>query len=337
MDPRDEETFARFVQRYSAINDAVPAAPPVRGRGVPPSRLGGAGVGVAGLLATVVIAAALVGRGPSSPATPTSSGTIPDIASATPATTRLDVDGFSIDVPSGWHVVRPHAWGPRFGPRALPRAFLSNVAISDPCPTSAAAGDACWKPLSTLPRGGILVMVDTVENPHLPMPTPTIRTLAPDSICAELHGDETLTAVFRPFGLNACVSGPGLDDAAAIFRQIVESAVVALPSAPAVSLPPGIGRDQAISLARPHVAPDVSFVEAEAGPFAALDAQPSGTGPGSDIKPDDLVWAITYSGQFTICPPGGGPCESPRLGYVVVYLDYRSGAFLMSEGVSYAP
>jgi hypothetical protein len=338
MDPRDEETFARFVQRYSAIDEVVPAPRPIRGRSAARSRLGG--IGVAAMLAAAGIVVALVGRGPSSLATPTAPGSpmqsprggSPDVNSPRAAET-LDVDGLSIDVPPGWQVVRPHVWDPRFGPRA----FLSNAPIADPCPTSAADDDTCWRPLSTLPRGGILVTVGTVENPHLPMPTPTTRTLAPDITCAELHGDETLTAVFRPFALNACVSGPALDEAAEIFRKIVDSAVVALPSAPAMSLPPGISRDQAVNLARSHVGPDVSFVEADAGPFAALDAHPSGTGPGSDPKPSDLVWAITYSAEFTICPPGGTACESPRPGYVVVYLDYRSGAFLMSEGVSPAP
>jgi hypothetical protein len=103
---------------------------------------------------------------------------------------------------------------------------------------------------------------------------------------------------------------------------------------PAPSLTGGIPRDQAIALARSHLAPDWTFIDAEAGTFARLDSEPQQTGPGSDVKPTDLVWAVTFTGSMTICPPNGAPCFSPRPGIVVVYLDFRSGALRMTEGSS---
>jgi hypothetical protein len=284
---------------------------------------------------------ALLGRGTPSPLGDSASG---PADSASPAAifptageaqsgTTLAIPGLTLALPAGWQVVLSHIWDSRGGPRA----FLSDAAIADPCPTSVMNDLACWEPLSVIPPGRMLVTVDAIETGHLPAPEPTIRTLAPDSICAALKGDATLTAVFRGFALNACAREPALEVAAATFRAIVDSTSVAATSAAPVSLPPGISRDAAIALARDHARPDDSFVEAAAGRFSDLDANPSGTGPGSPIKPTDPVWAITYRGEVTVCPPGGPACESPRPGYLVVYLDYRTGSFLMSEGVSPAP
>ncbi len=72
-----------------------------------------------------------------------------------------------------------------------------------------------------------------------------------------------------------------------------------------------------------------TLVSVQAGRFRNLNPDP-GIGPGYPIKPDDLVWAVTFAGDVTICNPLG-TCYSPRPGTTTVFLDYLSGDFRTSE------
>jgi hypothetical protein len=96
------------------------------------------------------------------------------------------------------------------------------------------------------------------------------------------------------------------------------------------SLPPGITRDEAIQLASEQVAG--GFVSAEVGPFSELDLQPGSSAAG--VKPNGLVWAVTFEGFVTTCPHDGSACSSPRQETTVVYLDDATGALLLTEAQS---
>jgi hypothetical protein len=111
-----------------------------------------------------------------------------------------------------------------------------------------------------------------------------------------------------------------------------------LPATPSVAPSPlpsgGISKERAIELAGPHSSL-ATFVSAEAGRFSELSRN-SNIGPGAPVKPEQWVWAVTYEGNMTICNPLGS-CLSPRPGTLTIFLDYFTGDFLMSEGLSSAP
>ena len=99
----------------------------------------------------------------------------------------------------------------------------------------------------------------------------------------------------------------------------------------------GISEAQAIALAHQDNSLQ-TFESATAGAFADLNIEPQNTGPGIGVKPDQLVWAVKFAGDMTICPPSpGAACMSPRPGIQVVYLDYHTGAYLLVEGSSPSP
>jgi hypothetical protein len=116
------------------------------------------------------------------------------------------------------------------------------------------------------------------------------------------------------------------DQAATQSTSVLPSLERPLPSS-------AISEDRAIRLAREHSSL-TTFVSAAAGRFADLNADPN-IGPGFPVKADDLVWAVTFTGDMTICNPLGA-CPSPRPGTVTVFLDYQSGAFRTSESYSRA-
>jgi hypothetical protein len=119
-----------------------------------------------------------------------------------------------------------------------------------------------------------------------------------------------------------------------LFALVVLAVVIlgACAAADASPLPTGgISRDQAIALARSHVAADMSFADAAAGPWTTFAQSPSGVAEPS--PPDRLVWAVRYTGEFTICSPAG-TCGSPRPGTTTVILDFKTGDFLGTEAFS---
>jgi hypothetical protein len=98
----------------------------------------------------------------------------------------------------------------------------------------------------------------------------------------------------------------------------------------------GISKERAIELAGPHGSL-TTFASAEAGRFSELNRD-ANIGPGAPVKPEQWVWAVTYEGDMTICAPiPAGSCLSPRPGSLAIFLDYFTGDFLMSEGLSPGP
>jgi hypothetical protein len=130
-----------------------------------------------------------------------------------------NLGGVSLVTPAGWHLVVPRVWTAPVGPRA----FLSNVAIADPCATVFVGGDACWKPLASLPPDGILVTLSGSATLGLPGASPVVTTHRPGPVCASLGGDEEMGAGFPGFGLGACLRGPDLAAGEAAFRDLVAS------------------------------------------------------------------------------------------------------------------
>jgi hypothetical protein len=109
---------------------------------------------------------------------------------------------------------------------------------------------------------------------------------------------------------------------------------------PSPSLPPstspGISEARAIEIAREHVTSDSVFVSAMAGRLADVyqgDRTPY-LGP---KQLNRLVWAVDFDSMFTICPPDGSACYSPRPGFTTVVLDQTTGDFIFSSGFSPQP
>jgi len=97
--------------------------------------------------------------------------------------------------------------------------------------------------------------------------------------------------------------------------------------------PSGISRDLAIQLSSTAVPQDAVLVSAAAGRFADV-YDTSNLASGYPVRPDQLVWAVKYESEFTICPPDGSPCWTPRPGWTTVILDFFTGKVLASPGVS---
>jgi hypothetical protein len=133
--------------------------------------------------------------------------------------------------------------------------------------------------------------------------------------------------------VTACVAQPGAPSAGSL-PPVPAAASVALTASLASQPSDGISEARAIELARDHTSL-TNFVSASAGPFRDLNIQP-GVGPGFPVKPNQIVWAVTFSGDVTICSPMGN-CFSPRPGIIAVYLDVLTGDFLGSATNAPAP
>ena len=131
----------------------------------------------------------------------------------------------------------------------------------------------------------------------------------------------------------ACMAQAGAPSARSL-APVPAAASVALAASPAFQPSGGIPQARALELARDHTT-FTTFVSAAAGLFRDLNITP-GVGPGYPIKPDQIVWAVTFSGDVTICSPVGN-CFSPRPGIIAVYLDYLTGDFLSSATNAPAP
>jgi hypothetical protein len=109
---------------------------------------------------------------------------------------------------------------------------------------------------------------------------------------------------------------------------------------------PGLSASAAEALAQEHMGPGAVMVSAIGGPvedaFVPLGGRDSLP---SSIPASKLVWVVTFSSNFVICPPPyasngiavNQPCYSPRPGTTAVMLDYQTGAFIQSDGFSPGP
>jgi hypothetical protein len=115
------------------------------------------------------------------------------------------------------------------------------------------------------------------------------------------------------------------------FVQIGESVVT---SETPVSGPMGpkcgaeVTQDEAIAEAKRHTSLE-TLVSVAAGRFSQLNTDP-GIGPGHDIKLEDLVWAVTYSGDIEICPPSPYACQT-RPGTATVFLAFATGVWRSTQ------
>jgi hypothetical protein len=92
-----------------------------------------------------------------------------------------------------------------------------------------------------------------------------------------------------------------------------------------------VSEQRAIELAQAHTS-STTLVSVRSGRFADLNTD-TNVGAGYPIKPDDLVWAVQFSGDITICNPLG-TCYSPRPSTTTVFLDYATGDFRTAETFS---
>lgn len=105
-----------------------------------------------------------------------------------------------------------------------------------------------------------------------------------------------------------------------------------LPLSPAVS--GGITESRAIELAQVIVTPESTLRSVSAGRFAEVYTNDR-MGPSSEGQAEQLVWAVRYESMYTICPPDGLPCWTPRPGTTTVILDYYTGSWITT--FSYSP
>lgn len=103
-------------------------------------------------------------------------------------------------------------------------------------------------------------------------------------------------------------------------------------SGAAESAPPGLLEDAAVQLAAKHVPAGAILTEAKSGAFGDI-VDDHRLGPGYPVAADRMVWGITYESAFTLCPPDGSACWSPRPGWTTVVLDYFTGEFLAAPAI----
>lgn len=96
----------------------------------------------------------------------------------------------------------------------------------------------------------------------------------------------------------------------------------------------GISEEQAIQISRQNVTSDSEFVSAAHGRFADVYQNPM-LRDSSPVEPDQQVWAVFFQSLYTICPPDGSQCLTPRPGFTTVILDYSTGERLAT--ISYSP
>jgi hypothetical protein len=138
-------------------------------------------------------------------------------------------------------------------------------------------------------------------------------------------------------GLLGCSAAPP-SAAPTVLQSFSPSLPLTSPTPTSSPSPPlssgGIPQARAIELARDHTS-FTTLVSAAVGSFRDLNIQ-RGVGLDYPIKPDQIVWAVTFSGDVTICSPVG-KCFSPRPAVIAVFLDPLTGDFLSSEANAPAP
>lgn len=131
--------------------------------------------------------------------------------------------------------------------------------------------------------------------------------------------------------VGGCVPAARVSEAPGMIQSTTPSSTVESawpPSAVESGFPSSaISQDRAVQQAREHTSA-TTLVSVKAGRFGDLNID-SQIGPGYPIKADDLVWAVQFSGDITICDPNG-VCYSPRPATTTVYLDYATGEFRTS-------
>jgi hypothetical protein len=111
------------------------------------------------------------------------------------------------------------------------------------------------------------------------------------------------------------------------------AATATLSSPTATGTVSAISQDAAIDLARKVVTADSTFVSASFGRFADVYQNARlGPDPGQE---DMIVWAVEFESAYTICPPDGSACWTPRPGFTTVILDGHNGDWVTT--LSYSP
>ncbi len=147
--------------------------------------------------------------------------------------------------------------------------------------------------------------------------------------------------------LGGSAARTGATPSAATASDTQPSVATTVPSASAQATQPvaaslpasSVTSSDAVAIARQNVRAQAVFASVIAGPFAESYSPPPNhpISAANPIHATDLVWVVTFSDEFTICPPDGSPCFSPRPGTTTVVLDYKTGAFLGSSGYAPAP
>lgn len=106
----------------------------------------------------------------------------------------------------------------------------------------------------------------------------------------------------------------------------------ATPAATPESTSAPVSRDDAIALAQKVVVADATLQSAAFGRFADVYLNSQIGQPGYEA--DRVVWAVEFESLYTICPPDGSACWTPRPGFTTVILDGYTGAWITTFSVS---
>ena len=124
-------------------------------------------------------------------------------------------------------VTHPQAWQMTPGPgpaevarlNLFPLFYLSNVPLGAVNCTST---NGCAEPTNALPAGGAIVSVSS--NPGLAeMLPPAIYVEAASGDCQSIGGERHVSAVVVGAVVDACLRGPGLDQAEAQVRELIST------------------------------------------------------------------------------------------------------------------
>lgn len=92
----------------------------------------------------------------------------------------------------------------------------------DPCAFSDHGTD-CWKPLTKLPSGGILITFAGSAVVRIPKPSPVLVKVAVSRMCQDIGGEREIATFFLGVGINACLRGPDFIANKALFQQMMSS------------------------------------------------------------------------------------------------------------------
>ena len=124
-------------------------------------------------------------------------------------------------------VTHPQAWQMTSGPgpaevgrlNLFPLFYLSNTPLGA---VTCSPNDGCSEPTDALPAGGALVSVS--RNPGLAeMLPPSVYVEAASGDCQSIGGERHVYAVVEGVVVNACLRGPGRDQAEAQVRELISA------------------------------------------------------------------------------------------------------------------
>jgi hypothetical protein len=94
----------------------------------------------------------------------------------------------------------------------------------------------------------------------------------------------------------------------------------------------GIARDVAVAMARSDLDGGAVTLGPLRSAVSGFFADVSTGALAGAVKPDRMVWAVTFDATASLCPPDGSACSTSPPGAITLYLDYYTGEVLAGSG-----